>query len=53
MATADMEGGGRFYAQLTECNKENVKIGMEVELTFRMLHKGDGFYNYFWKFRPL
>ena len=53
MATADMEGGGRFYGQLTECKKENVKIGMEVELTFRMLHKGDGFYNYFWKFRPL
>ena len=53
MATADMEGGGRFYAQLTECNKEEVKIGMEVELTFRMLHKGDGFYNYFWKFRPV
>jgi len=53
MVTADMEGGGRFYAQLTESNKEDVKIGMEVELTFRMLHKGDGFYNYFWKFRPV
>ncbi len=52
MATADMEGGGRIYAQMTDCEKKDVRIGMEVELTFRLLHRGDGYYNYFWKFRP-
>jgi len=52
MATADLEGGGRFYAQMTDHAKEEVKVGLEVELTFRLLHRGDGYYNYFWKLRP-
>ncbi len=53
MAVADMEGGGRFYGQVTDCDPAQVKIGAPVELTFRRFHQGDGFYNYFWKFRPL
>ncbi len=53
MATADIEGGGRIYAQMTDCGREEVKVGMEVELTFRLLHQGEGYYNYFWKFRPV
>jgi 3-hydroxy-3-methylglutaryl CoA synthase len=52
MAVADMEGGGRFYGQLTDCDPARVKIGMSVELTFRKFHQGEGFYNYFWKLRP-
>jgi hydroxymethylglutaryl-CoA synthase len=52
MAVADMEGGGRFYGQVTDCDPARVKIGMEVELTFRRFHQGEGFYNYFWKLRP-
>jgi 3-hydroxy-3-methylglutaryl CoA synthase len=53
MAVADMEGGGRFYGQITDCDPAQVKIGMGVELTFRRFHQGEGFYNYFWKFRPM
>jgi 3-hydroxy-3-methylglutaryl CoA synthase len=53
MAVVDMDGGGRFYGQLTDCDPGQVKIGMPVEFTFRRFHQGDGFYNYFWKLRPL
>ena len=53
MAVADMDGGGRFYGQLTDCDPVQVKIGMPVELTFRRFHQGEGFYNYFWKLRPM
>jgi len=52
MAVTDMDGGGRFYGQLTDGDPNQVKIGMPVELTFRRFHQGDGFYNYFWKLRP-
>jgi 3-hydroxy-3-methylglutaryl CoA synthase len=52
MAVADMEGGGRFYGQVTDCDPAQIKIGMPVELTFRRFHQGGGFYNYFWKLRP-
>ena len=52
MAVADMEGGGRFYGQVTDCDPAQVAIGMPVELTFRKFHQGEGFYNYFWKLRP-
>lgn len=53
MVVVDMDGGGRFYGQLTDCDPTQVKIGMPVEFTFRRFHQGDGFYNYFWKLRPL
>jgi 3-hydroxy-3-methylglutaryl CoA synthase len=52
MAVVDMEGGGRFYGQMTDCDPARVTIGMPVELTFRKFHQGEGFYNYFWKLRP-
>jgi hydroxymethylglutaryl-CoA synthase len=49
----DMQGGGRVYAQMTDINKKDVKIGMDVELVFRKIHEGGGFNNYWWKFRPV
>lgn len=52
MVAADLEGGGRFYAQLTDADPAAVAIDMPVELTFRRLHEGDDYVNYFWKFRP-
>ncbi len=52
MAVADMDGGGRFYGQMTDCDPDRVRIDMPVELCFRRFHQGDGFYNYFWKLRP-
>ncbi len=52
MATVELDGGGRFYGQMTSHVKDEVHIGMECELTFRLLHQGDGYYNYYWKLRP-
>ena len=53
MAAADLEGGGRFYGQLTDCDPAQVAIGMPVELCFRLIHEGEDLGNYFWKFRPV
>ncbi|MCS6926838.1 MAG: OB-fold domain-containing protein [Candidatus Binatia bacterium] len=52
-AVVDLDGGGRVYVQLTDCEPEQVEIGMPVELTFRKYHEGAGIKNYFWKARPL
>lgn len=52
MVSADLDGGGRFYGQLTDCAPDDVSIGMKLELCFRRLHEGGDHYNYFWKFRP-
>ncbi|HUT52291.1 MAG TPA: OB-fold domain-containing protein [bacterium] len=53
MVSVDLEGGGRLYTQMTDTDPKTVKIGMKVEMVFRKLHEGGGFYNYFWKFRPV
>lgn len=53
MVSADLEGGGRFYGQLTDCDPAAVGFEMPVELCFRRIHEGEGMINYFWKFRPL
>jgi len=51
-AVVDLEGGGRVYVQMTDCDAERVEIDMPVELTFRKYHEGFGMHNYFWKARP-
>jgi 3-hydroxy-3-methylglutaryl CoA synthase len=52
MVSADLEGGGRFYGQLTDCDPATVTFEQPVELCFRRIHEGEGIINYFWKFRP-
>lgn len=52
MMSADVDGGGRFYGQLTDAHGLPVAIGDRVEFTFRRIHEGGGFINYFWKLRP-
>ena len=52
-AVIDLDGGGRVYVQLTDCEPERVEIGMPLELTFRKYHEGYGLKNYFWKGRPV
>lgn len=49
----DLEGGGRFYTQLTDVDPEQIEIDMPLELTFRKFHDGSGLRNYFWKARPV
>ena len=53
MVAADLEGGGRFYTQLTDGDPDAVTFDLPVELTFRRFHEGGGLVNYFWKFRPI
>jgi hydroxymethylglutaryl-CoA synthase len=49
----DFEGGGRLICELTDYDLGQVKIGMQVEMTFRKLSQGKGVVNYFWKAKPL
>ena len=51
-AVVDLDGGGRLYFQLTDCDPERVEIDMPLELVFRRIHEGGGFHNCFWKARP-
>jgi hydroxymethylglutaryl-CoA synthase len=48
----DFDGGGRFLCEMTDCEPEKIKIGDEVEMTFRRLFTANGVHNYFWKARP-
>ena len=51
-ACLDFEGGGRMYCVMTDVDAWTVDVDMPLEMTFRMIHKGAGFNNYFWKCRP-
>jgi 3-hydroxy-3-methylglutaryl CoA synthase len=51
-AVVDLDGGGRIFVEVTDCEPNDVKVGMPVELTFRLMHEGAGFKNYYWKARP-
>jgi uncharacterized OB-fold protein len=42
----------RIYCMMTDCDPNEIKIGMTVEMTFRKIYEGAGMYNYFWKCRP-
>ena len=53
MCVVDLEGGGRILTQMTDRDLQKVNAGMPVELTFRNMHEGMGFHNYFWKARPI
>jgi hydroxymethylglutaryl-CoA synthase len=50
----DVDGGGRFQCELTDCDPETVAIGDRVEMTFRRFFvASNGVANYFWKARPV
>ncbi|MHA1338937.1 MAG: OB-fold domain-containing protein [Promethearchaeota archaeon] len=51
----DLDGGGRILLNMTdiESPQKNVKIGMDVEMTFRFIHPGANYNNYYWKCRPI
>jgi 3-hydroxy-3-methylglutaryl CoA synthase len=48
----DLDGGGRIFLEMTDCDPAEVRTGMPVEMTFRRIHDGGGFHNYYWKARP-
>jgi len=47
----EFEEGGRMICELTDCQPADVKIGMEVEMTFRSLNRFSELNDYFWKAR--
>jgi hydroxymethylglutaryl-CoA synthase len=51
MVAVDLEEGGRFFGQMTECREDEIAIGLPVELTYRKWHEALGNYHYFWKCR--
>ena len=48
----DFEGGGRAIFGMTDMDVKDVKIGMEVEMSFRTLGVGGGIHNYAWRCMP-
>ena len=50
---ADDSEGIRYYLLMTDFNKTEIQIGMEVEFTFRRIYEGANFINYYWKCRPV
>jgi uncharacterized OB-fold protein/3-oxoacyl-[acyl-carrier-protein] synthase III len=52
-AVCDFEDGGRLPMELTDVAAADVRIGMQVEMTFRRIGTADGIANYFWKARPV
>jgi uncharacterized OB-fold protein len=49
----DFEGGGRGCFLMTDRDPREVKVGLEVEMTFRRMHTAGGMNNYFWKCTPV
>jgi 3-hydroxy-3-methylglutaryl CoA synthase len=49
----DFEGGGRGCFQMTDRDPREVKVGLEVEMTFRKLHTSGEMNSYFWKCTPI
>ena len=47
------EGSARIYCMMTDADPKEVKIEMDTKMTFRRIREARGFYNYFWKCRPL
>lgn len=52
-AVAEDPNGCHVYTILTNVKPEDVKVGMELEYTFRRMHELGNFPNYFWKLRPI
>ena len=51
-SVVSFENGARFYCMMTDCDPNQVKVDMPLEMTLRRLHEGADFHNYFWKCRP-
>ena len=43
----------RFYSQMTDRDPVKVELDMTLEMTFRKMHDGGGYPNYFWKVMPV
>jgi len=48
----DFEGGGRMECYMTDRIVKDVKVGMDVEMTFRRMFEREDIVNYWWKAMP-
>ena len=50
----DFDGGGRFWFDITDCELDQLKVGMKMEMTFRLkeFDKASGQHIYFWFATP-
>jgi uncharacterized OB-fold protein len=54
VAVIDFASGGRFRCQLADVNPDEVEVGLNVEMVYRLISVSQsGIRNYFWKARPL
>ena len=51
----DFEEGGRFVFDITDCEAGSLKIGVQMEMTFRKKYADEvrGIHGYFWKAMPI
>lgn len=49
----NLDGGVRFYGQMTDRDPDKIEVDMPMELTFRKMQEAEGFNSYFWKCRPI
>jgi uncharacterized OB-fold protein len=51
----DFEGGGRMMAEITDCSAEEVEVGRELKMMFRIkaVDERRDFTKYFWKAVPV
>jgi len=51
----DFDGGGRFVFELTDCERDSLKVGMPVEMSLRRKYLDElrGIHGYFWKATPV
>jgi 3-hydroxy-3-methylglutaryl CoA synthase len=52
LVVVEFEGGGKMMTYLVDCQKEDIKVNMEVVLTHRKLYEANGVHTYFWKVAP-
>ena len=51
----DFEGGGRMLADITDCDLDEIKVGIPVTMSYRRKYsdRRRAFYNYFWCAVPI
>ncbi|KYZ75476.1 hypothetical protein AXX12_12215 [Anaerosporomusa subterranea] len=47
------DAGVRYYLLMTDYDQAEVRVGLDVEFTFRKIYEGANYINYFWKCRPV
>ena len=52
LVVVDFEGGGKVMTYMVDVKREDMRVGMPVELSFRRLFKANGVHTYFWKVVP-